>query len=62
LHIYGTPLAWQRLTADGERLLEQIATGTLISEELITFKFDALADYLFKLEQRNFSGKLVAEI
>lgn len=60
LHVYGDARAWQRLTADGERLLEQMAAGSLQAEACMTFAFEELAVYLHKLQQRNFSGKLVA--
>ncbi|XXD10109.1 alcohol dehydrogenase catalytic domain-containing protein [Klebsiella sp. R445] len=62
LHIYGDVRAWDRLTADGERLLEQMEAGSLTGEKIITFKFIDLADYLLRLERRDFVGKLVAEV
>ena len=46
LHDYGDTQQWQRLVSDGEKLLNDIASGTLNVEEPTGFEFNNLNDAL----------------
>lgn len=46
LHDYGDTQQWQRLVSDGEKLLNDIASGTLNVEEPTDFEFNNLNDAL----------------
>ncbi len=59
LHQQGNAQQWQALVRQGEHMLEQIATGTLESELLLTFPRIQLAEQLLKLKHRDFSGKQI---
>ncbi|MBJ3815816.1 alcohol dehydrogenase catalytic domain-containing protein [Shimwellia pseudoproteus] len=59
LHSAGDNHDWQRLTQDGDALLQQLASGQLATEPLVTSAFEALDTALFRLKNRDFSGKMV---
>lgn len=59
LHQHGDASDWQKLTASGEQLLQQIASGTLKQETLLHFSFAQLPQQLDALKHRNFSGKQI---
>lgn len=57
LHRYGSDAAWARLTAAGERMLEQLASGAMEPEAQVRRDFSGLPELLEALRQRSFSGK-----
>lgn len=59
LHQSGNAQQWRDLMQQGEKLLAQIAGGSLQSELLLHFPFDQLPTQLLALQHRNFSGKQV---
>jgi NADPH:quinone reductase len=59
LHLHGDAQQWHALTQQGERMLAQIAQGTLHSELLLHFPYDQLPTQLQALQHRNFSGKQI---
>ena len=62
LHGCGDDADWQRLTADGEWLLEEIAAGRLQAQEHVVSDFGALARALDGLRRRGFSGKPLVRV
>ncbi|MGU1062157.1 zinc-binding dehydrogenase [Pseudomonas aeruginosa] len=62
LHVHGDDAAWQRLTAAGERMLDEIAEGRLQAEARVMRGFDELAQLLEDLRHRNFSGKPLVQV
>lgn len=59
LHQTGNAQQWHALTQQGERMLAQMASGSLQSELLLHFPYDQLPAQLRALQHRNFSGKQV---
>lgn len=59
LHQYGSETQWQALMRDGERLLSQIATRQLTGETVRQASWATLAQQLYALQHRDFSGKPV---
>lgn len=62
LHQHGDAAQWQALTQHGERMLQEISQGTLLSESILSFPFTALPQQLLALQHRDFTGKQVIEI
>ncbi|QCP62383.1 zinc-binding dehydrogenase [Pantoea sp. SO10] len=59
LHQTGNTEQWRDLTLHGEKMLTQIARGSIQSERLLHFCFEQLPAQLLALQHRNFSGKQV---
>lgn len=53
---------WHSLTQQGERMLAQIASGSLQSELLLNFPYDQLPEQLLALQHRSFNGKLIITV
>ncbi|MCS9524064.1 zinc-binding dehydrogenase [Pseudomonas aeruginosa] len=62
LHVHGDDAAWQRLTAAGERMLHEIAEGSLKAEARVVRGFDELSQLLEELRHRSFSGKPLVQV
>lgn len=57
LHRFGDDAAWSALVTAGESLMNDLASGALSPETLITLDFETLPAALEALRKRNFSGK-----
>lgn len=62
LHVYGSDADWQRLTAAGSRILDDIAAGALEAEPLVMGDFEQLPEQLEALKNRSFSGKALVRV
>lgn len=62
LHWYGDDEAWQQLTAAGEKIMADLATGRLVAEETVATGFDKLPELLDQLRHRQFSGKPLVRV
>jgi NADPH:quinone reductase len=59
LHLHGDAADWARLVQAGEGMLAALATGGLTGEPVVEDRFEALAQRLEALRNRDFSGKPV---
>lgn len=62
LHVFGDDEAWQQLSATGQALLGELASGQLAPESLHVNDFNALPKALEALKQRSFSGKSLVRV
>ncbi|WP_439839419.1 zinc-binding dehydrogenase [Aeromonas caviae] len=61
-HRHGDNADWAHLTAAGEHLLQDLASGRLHAETMVVRDFAALPDLLEALRHRQFSGKPLIRI